>query len=47
MPWWTGADINLPDGKTKIKVNTLLDALNDMVTLPPRPLDKPLRMPVS
>eukprot|EP00297_Palpitomonas_bilix_P008128 CAMPEP_0113879092 /NCGR_PEP_ID=MMETSP0780_2-20120614/7042_1 /TAXON_ID=652834 /ORGANISM="Palpitomonas bilix" /LENGTH=469 /DNA_ID=CAMNT_0000865627 /DNA_START=75 /DNA_END=1486 /DNA_ORIENTATION=- /assembly_acc=CAM_ASM_000599 len=47
MPWWKGTTVKLPDGKTEIQVNCLLDALNDMVTLPPPPLEKPLRMPVS
>ena len=47
MPWWEGVDIALGKGKGAVKVGTLLDALNNMVQLPPRPVDKPLRVPIS
>jgi elongation factor 1-alpha len=46
MPWWKGADIKISKTKT-IHVDTLLDALNDMVNTPERPKDQPLRMPVN
>lgn len=46
MPWWTGVDVKNVEGTT-VHVNTLLDALNDMVALPKRELDAPMRMPVS
>jgi len=46
MSWWTGVDVKNTDGAT-VHVNTLLDALNDMVCLPKRDLDSPMRMPVS
>jgi len=47
MSWWEGVDIALGKGKGAVKVVTLLDALDKMVQLPPRPLDKPLRVPLS
>lgn len=47
MPWWEGVDIALGKGKGAVKVVTLLDALDNMVQLPPRPTDKPLRVPIS
>jgi elongation factor 1-alpha len=48
MPWWKGVDVTLkPKGGKGIHVHTLLDALNEMVQLPDREVDKPLRMPVS
>lgn len=45
MPWWTGVDMEVNGGK--VHVHTLLDALNNMVYIPERKLDVPLRMPVS
>lgn len=45
MKWWSGADIMVE--KDKIHVDTLADALEKMVRIPPRPEDKKLRMPVS
>lgn len=47
MPWWEGVDIALGKGKGSVKIVTLLDALDNMVQLPPRPTDKPLRVPIS
>jgi elongation factor 1-alpha len=48
MPWWKGVDVTLkPKGGKAIHIHTLLDALNDMVQLPDRDVNKPLRMPVS
>jgi elongation factor 1-alpha len=45
MPWWKGMDIAI--GKEKIHVETLLQALNDMVTVPERKTNAPLRVPIS
>merc|ERR1712100_352522 len=45
MPWWKGVDVKVGD-KT-VHVHTLHDALNDMVSIPARPVDAPFRMPVS
>merc|ERR1712213_71313 len=45
MPWWKGVDVKVGD-KTA-HVHTLHDALNDMVSIPARPVDAPFRMPVS
>ena len=49
MPWWTGVDVALPKsvGGGSIHVDTLLDALNSYVRMPPRKTDAPFRMPVS
>jgi len=46
MPWWKGCDIKLSKTKT-IHVDTLLDALNNMVQAPKRVQGEPLRMPVN
>jgi elongation factor 1-alpha len=45
MAWWKG--VTVKSQKKPVKVDTLLHALNDMVKIPKRPLDKALRMPVS
>jgi len=45
MPWWTGVEVECASGK--VNVHTLLDALNDMVELPKRAPDEPMRTPVS
>ena len=47
MPWWKGMDVVDPRTKAVTHVTTLLDALNNMVKIPPRILDKPLRVPIS
>ena len=46
MPWWNGVDVKNLEGKS-VHINCLHDALENMVCQPPRPVDKPLRMPVS
>jgi elongation factor 1-alpha len=46
MAWWKGCDIKKIDG-SDLHIDCLLDCLNDMVLVPPRPSDKDLRMPVS
>jgi len=45
MGWWKGCDILV--GKNTVHVETLLQALNDTVTLPVRESAKIMRMPVS
>lgn len=46
MPWYSGQEvINLKN--EKIQVHTLLDALNNFVTVPERKTDAPLRLPIS
>lgn len=45
MSWWSGCDVLV--GKEKIHIDTLSDALEKMVKIPPRPMDATLRMPVS
>ena len=47
MPWWKGVTVFDPTTKKEIKVTCLLDALNDMVNLPPRNTSAPLRAPVG
>mmetsp|Transcript_91026 Transcript_91026/g.152422 ORF Transcript_91026/g.152422 Transcript_91026/m.152422 type:complete len:497 (+) Transcript_91026:1009-2499(+) len=47
MPWWKGVDIQIPGGSDKVKVSCLLDALNDMVSLPPRNTEGAFRGPVG
>lgn len=49
MSWWTGTDVALPKsaGGGSVHVETLLEALNNFVRLPPRKTDVPFRMPVS
>jgi len=46
MPWWKGVDVPLKSGGS-VHVDTLLDALDKMVTLPKRDPTLPLRIPVS
>jgi len=45
MTWWKGTDVLV--GKDTLKVETLLDCLENMVKPPKRAIKKPLRMPVS
>jgi len=45
MPWWNGVDVEV-NGRT-VHVNTIKDCLNEFVELPPRPVDKPARCPIS
>jgi len=46
MPWWKGVDVKALDGST-VHVETLLDALDKFTKVPKRPMDVPLRIPVS
>jgi len=45
MPWWNGVDIQL--GGETIHVDTLLDALEKVVKIPPRSPDAIMRTPIS
>merc|ERR1712194_30951 len=45
MTWWNGCDVIL--GSEKIHVETLLNCFNDMCRVPPRPIDAPMRLPIS
>jgi len=45
MPWWKGVTVKAQ--KKPVEVVTLLDALEKMVKIPKRPIDKAVRMPVS
>jgi len=50
MAWWKGMQVVRIDNegkKSKIQIDTLLDALEKMVVPPARDSDKPVRMPVS
>jgi elongation factor 1-alpha len=46
MNWWKGVDIEVP-GKGKKHIDTLLDALENMVIPPERIGNKPMRTPIS
>jgi len=46
MDWWKGQEVKKIDG-TKVSVATVLDVLEKQVTIPPRIIDKVMRMPVS
>merc|ERR1711924_399364 len=46
MNWWSGVDVET-EKNGKVHVHTLKDALNDMVDVPQRETDKPLRLPIS
>jgi len=46
MPWWKGASIKNIRNED-VQVITLLDALNNMVSPPPREENKPVRVPIS
>jgi elongation factor 1-alpha len=46
MAWWTGVEVTRLDN-VKVKVETILDALEKLVVTPPRAKDKAMRMPVS
>lgn len=49
MKWWNGTDVQLPKsaGGGTVHVETLVEALNNFVRLPPRKIEAPFRMPVS
>jgi elongation factor 1-alpha len=46
MDWWKGVDIKTTDGRD-LHIHTLLDALENMVTIPARDSSKPARTPLS
>eukprot|EP00882_Tetradesmus_deserticola_P000022 GHRQ01000023.1.p1 GENE.GHRQ01000023.1~~GHRQ01000023.1.p1 ORF type:complete len:464 (+),score=229.70 GHRQ01000023.1:94-1485(+) len=46
MTWWKGMEVETLD-KRKVQINCLLDALNDMVVVPERKTDAPMRVPIS
>jgi elongation factor 1-alpha len=46
MDWWKGVDCTF-EGDRKLHIDTLHDALDQMVMPPKRKIDAPLRMPVS
>jgi len=46
MAWWKGADVKLSASET-IHVDTLYDCLNTMCRVPERPMDAPMRLPIS
>jgi len=45
MDWWKGTDVKV--GKETIHLDTLLDALEKMVTIPERPREAVMRTPIS
>ena len=50
MGWWKGVDIEVQlqkGGTEKLHIDTLHDALNDMARPPVRPVEAPMRLPVS
>jgi len=47
MSWWNGVEVTPIVGKDKIKIETLLDALEKLVVLPDRPSNLAMRTPVS
>lgn len=46
MGWWKGVDVEVP-GKGKVHIDTLHDALDQMVQTPARSSDKQMRTPIS
>jgi elongation factor 1-alpha len=47
MPWWNGTTVKAGSKDEKINVTCLFEAMDQMVNLPPRKVEAPLRMPVS
>lgn len=47
MPWWKPVDVKIATTGGECKVGCLLDALNDMVNLPPRNTEAVLRAPIG
>jgi len=48
MTWWDGQTVQIGEkGTETLKITTLKEALNDMVRMPERRNDAPMRMPVS
>merc|ERR1712194_959399 len=45
MDWWKGADVKV--GSETIHIDTLYDALDKMCRVPERPIDAPMRLPIS
>jgi elongation factor 1-alpha len=46
MAWWKGMDVKTIDGR-QVHIETLLNGLNDMVVVPERKTDAPMRVPIS
>ena len=46
MPWFKGFDLKTRSGKD-VHVNTIIDCLENYVEIPPRPIDKPMRVPLN
>merc|ERR1711920_766553 len=46
MAWWSGVDIETPEGK-KMHIDTLKDCLNDMASRPERNDSAPMRLPIA
>jgi elongation factor 1-alpha len=48
MGWWKGCDVKRdPKDKESVHIETLHDALDNYVIVPPRPVDKAMRLPVG
>merc|ERR1719431_1351738 len=47
MDWWKGQTVDIIGSDEKVLVETLLGGFNDMCRIPPRPIDAPMRMPLS
>jgi len=47
MDWWKGQTVDIIGTDEKVLVETLLGGFNDMCRIPPRPVDAPMRMPLS
>jgi elongation factor 1-alpha len=47
MPWWKGVTVKIATTGGECKVGCLLDALNEMVNLPPRNTEAAFRAPVG
>ena len=45
MGWWTGIDVVY--GKETIHVDTMLDVFDKLCRVPERPIQAPMRMPIS
>lgn len=46
MPWWNGVDVKATDGTT-VHVTTIYDALDKLIQVPKRPVEKNLVCPIS
>lgn len=46
MPWYKGFDLTTKSGN-KVHVNSIIDCLEKYVEIPPRPVDKPVRVPIN